>query len=287
MSFQAQNWANKQKTGNISGRAILMTLANYADENGCCYPSQARLAQDCECSERTIRQWLDKLEESGLIMRVRRNRGNGSRTSDLITLNLSNSLTANSAVSEDSLAAEYSKPTGKCRRPIISQVNLSEDIMSETSSDAPPKPKKQKQSYPEQFENCWKKYPTDQNMSKKEAYDEWKKLSDEDKASLDASIPAFKAFCEKDTTYRPIHMCRYISKRRYDGFKPQEQSQAQITNIDDARWQKFLAYARDRQEWPIDLWGAMPNHDGCIVPKHLIQPDDGKNWREIKSVKAA
>lgn len=280
MSFQAQNWANHQKTGHISGRAILMTLANYADEQGCCYPSQSRLAEDCECSERTIRQWLDKLEELGFISRIRRNREDGSRTSDLIRLNIGENQPANSAGSVKNLPANSSNSTGKICR-VISKVNLSEDIMSETSSDTPDHHPKKRQTYPELFEESWKEYPTDSNMSKKEAFNEWKKLSGEDKLAVREAIPLFKTFCARDQTYRPIHMCRFISKERWKGHLGQLRASNSTTNISDETWEKFLDYARATHEWREDILGPAPQKAGCRVPQHLILPTDGENWRSI------
>ncbi|HWT62514.1 MAG TPA: helix-turn-helix domain-containing protein, partial [Ochrobactrum sp.] len=96
MSFQAMAWAVKQKAGSISGKAILLMLANYADDKGHCFPGQDKLALECECSTRTIRDWLDKLESVGLITRIERRRNDGYRTSDLIALNLENSPEKNS-----------------------------------------------------------------------------------------------------------------------------------------------------------------------------------------------
>lgn len=88
--------------------------------------------------------------------------------------------------------------------------------LSETSSDAPKKQKK-RFSYPADFEAVWSLYPTDANMSKLEAHTVWVRLDDADKASLAASIPAFLAYCAKNPDYRPIHLNRYIAKRRFDG----------------------------------------------------------------------
>lgn len=87
MSFQAQNWAVRIKTGSHVLKAILLQIANYADEKGECYPSQGRLAADLEMGERTVRDALQKLEDKGIITRTRRNGDDGYRTSDLIRLN--------------------------------------------------------------------------------------------------------------------------------------------------------------------------------------------------------
>lgn len=87
--------------------------------------------------------------------------------------------------------------------------------LSETKISDPPQRKRK--GYPEQFESFWSAYPTDPNMSKKEAFDVWARLTPDDHSQAIASLTAFKEFCAKDPTYRPIHACRYLSKRRFEG----------------------------------------------------------------------
>jgi len=146
--------------------------------------------------------------------------------------------------------------------------------LSETSSDA----RKKRKEYPEEFESAWLSYPRDPNMSKAEAFDAWKKLDAADKDALAASIPAFVAYCRANPDYRPIHMCRYIAKRRFDGHgKP-----TQAPGTDEATWQKRLRFARARQTWSALEWGPRPNSPGCMVPQHLVQPTDGHGWAEFR-----
>jgi DNA-binding transcriptional regulator YhcF (GntR family) len=76
-------------TGSATVKAVLLAVANYADEEGVCWPSQEQLGEDTELSRHTIMRALDQLEEMGLLERERRHRGDGSRTSDLIVLDLS------------------------------------------------------------------------------------------------------------------------------------------------------------------------------------------------------
>jgi biotin operon repressor len=89
MSFQAMTWARGIKTGSATTKAVLLAVANYADEEGVCWPSQEQLADDTELSRHSIMRALDTLEDAGLLERERRHRGDGSRTSDLIMLDLS------------------------------------------------------------------------------------------------------------------------------------------------------------------------------------------------------
>lgn len=44
-------------------------------------------------------------------------------------------------------------------------------------------------------------------------------------------------------------------------------------------WEKRLAFARTNQTWD-SKWGPYPNTPGCLVPAHLVKPDDGKGWDE-------
>lgn len=132
MSFQAMTWAVKQKVGNATGKAILLMLANYADKDGYCMPGQKTLAMECECSERTIRDWLTKFEEMALVKRDERRRDDGYRTSDAIVLQLDSSPADVAAeISPAAFSPENSSPenpsdlTGSSCRAInrTSQVN--------------------------------------------------------------------------------------------------------------------------------------------------------------------
>lgn len=67
MSNEAQAWAVKQVCGGRGPKDVLKTLANYADANGFAWTSVARLANDCETSERTVQRDLRHLESEGLL----------------------------------------------------------------------------------------------------------------------------------------------------------------------------------------------------------------------------
>lgn len=87
MSVEAIAWASKQRTGSPGAKLVLIALANYANDSGQCWPSQATLAMWTEQSDRTIRTHLATLESMGLITRQAREVA-GAFASDLITLNM-------------------------------------------------------------------------------------------------------------------------------------------------------------------------------------------------------
>jgi hypothetical protein len=84
MSFDAQSWARKIVTGNPVRKAVLMSIANRAnDADGACWPSQKRIAAETEFSERAVRNALADLEEMNIISRIKRR-----DTTDMIYLHM-------------------------------------------------------------------------------------------------------------------------------------------------------------------------------------------------------
>lgn len=94
-------------------------------------------------------------------------------------------------------------------------ITRKKDYLSETAS---PQPTRKRKNYSDDFVKFWSDYPTDSLMSKSEAFKAWGKLSDEDRAVAIAAIPAFKAHCRANPDYRPVHACRFLTQRRFDGF---------------------------------------------------------------------
>lgn len=88
MSLQALSWAFAQQSLKSPQKFVLVTLANYADENGSCFPGQARISLDTGMSVRSVKRCLKSLEELGYIWVENRQRANGSRTSNRYLLKL-------------------------------------------------------------------------------------------------------------------------------------------------------------------------------------------------------
>jgi hypothetical protein len=81
MSIAALNWSlspalNAMQVGK-SARHILTLLANYADERGVCFPSNALLAQQSEMTARSVQTQIEILEEAKLLTRARKRRRDG------------------------------------------------------------------------------------------------------------------------------------------------------------------------------------------------------------------
>lgn len=140
-------------------------------------------------------------------------------------------------VSGASLEVSPPNPSETVSQPLPNQKQEQEQEQ-EQEKDIRTKPAAGRISYPAAFEDVWKAYPTDKLMSKKDGFAAWKKLPADDKALLVESLPAFRAHCAADPTYRPVHFVRYVTQRRFDGMAdknapPPVVSQGRTTDPDD------------------------------------------------------
>lgn len=87
MSVAATKWAKRQRV-RTTCRVVLTALADFADKQGQCWPSQATLAAETGLAVRTVRLVLAELTAAGAITRQHRGNGFGGRASDLIILTM-------------------------------------------------------------------------------------------------------------------------------------------------------------------------------------------------------
>ena len=72
MSHEATNWAIKQRGLKPTTKIVLWHLCDRFNPDYGCFPSQVRLAHDCEISRSTLNDHLGQLEAVGLLRRVPR-----------------------------------------------------------------------------------------------------------------------------------------------------------------------------------------------------------------------
>ncbi|MBC7163837.1 MAG: helix-turn-helix domain-containing protein [Roseovarius sp.] len=72
MSHEATNWAIKQRGLKPTTKIVLWHLCDRFNPDYGCFPSQERLAEDCEISRSTLNAHLVQLEAAGLLRRVPR-----------------------------------------------------------------------------------------------------------------------------------------------------------------------------------------------------------------------
>ena len=67
MSILWIGWAYKQPTGSVSAKAILIKIADNANDDGIAWPSIKTIAQQVELSPRAVQTNIRKLVETGLV----------------------------------------------------------------------------------------------------------------------------------------------------------------------------------------------------------------------------
>jgi len=72
MSHAATNWAIQQRGLKPTTKIVLWHLCDRFNPDYGCFPSQERLAHDCEISRSTLNEHLGRLEVAGLLRRVPR-----------------------------------------------------------------------------------------------------------------------------------------------------------------------------------------------------------------------
>lgn len=113
------------------------------------------------------------------------------------------------------------------------------------------RPKRVRATYPDDFEGFWKSYPRTPVMSKTEAWKAWQKLGEMDRSAAIEAVPRFVEWLKTQKDHPAVHVCRFLSQRRFDGFSATTQSSADelITiRVGDASWDAWRAYYRDREK---------------------------------------
>jgi hypothetical protein len=72
MSHKATNWAIEQRGLKPTAKVVLFHLADRHNPDNGCFPSQERLATDCEISRASLNKQLALLEAQGLLRRIQR-----------------------------------------------------------------------------------------------------------------------------------------------------------------------------------------------------------------------
>lgn len=135
MSYQATNWAMKQRDMKPATKTVLLCLTDrHNPENGC-FPSHKRIATDACMSERSVRNHLAELEAMGLLRRVK---GTGGRLKRAATRYVFAFEEGFEAV--DNSAARAESRRQKCaesRRQILPPNTVREPLKEEDAREAP------------------------------------------------------------------------------------------------------------------------------------------------------
>lgn len=117
MSRDCYTWAWKQDAGSSTNLLVLLCVADRADQNGRCFPSQAWIAGKCGLSPRAVYDALKALEGRSLLSRTKRTSAAG-RSSDLIQLTLSKLVLFEHGPPEEDTETAPTKTAGGVEGPL-------------------------------------------------------------------------------------------------------------------------------------------------------------------------
>ena len=80
-------------------------------------------------------------------------------------------------------------------------------------------------------------------------------LTTDERSQAIAALPAFRAHCQQDPTYRPVHACRFLSQRRAEGFLDPSRPTGHTPSIGDGR-----AFGERTAQWGRTAYGEPRNH---------------------------
>jgi hypothetical protein len=202
MSVQQITLALALRNVSQAEKLLLIVLANYADEDGRCWPSQKRLGEDAGMSDRSVRTALVKLEEAGLIVRERRNRRDGSRGTDMIELHLER---ANDQ--RKNLPAEKSSSGKSCTDYRKNLHELPENISGlttfEPTIEPSIEPSEKTRALDAEFDVFWSAYPS--KVDKVKARKTFPKARK--RASLDRMLEAIEYARQRSPMWRDNVFC--------------------------------------------------------------------------------
>lgn len=188
MSSDALNWAKNVTVGSASKKAVLMVLADYADHEWSCFPSQARIAEEAEVGERTVRRILAEWEDQGLITRRHRIATDGrGRSSDRIFLQPANLAARSTKRPGDAdQPATGDRPTGQAMagEPLE---NHQEPQVLTLITETPPSA-----TLEQDFADWWGEYPKERRQEKAQALIEYRRARKE--ADAETLVTAVRMF---------------------------------------------------------------------------------------------
>lgn len=255
MSGRVLNWAARVSAGDLTANAVLMILAEAADNEGKTFVGQETIAARLDTARLTVNRAMKRLEVRGLIVRSPRRRADGYRSSDLIRLTLC----------DGSL-----RDAGLRNNEAESHVSQSDSLTPSMNPQTVPSPKAK--GYPEAFEALWKAYPHFRGRSDKaKSYKTYTRLGEEERAGLAGAIDAFRATpaASKDGGQYVKAFERWLTSEQWRDFTAPETPSPGKPD-DSIDWALRLSLWREHGSWPAS-WGEKPGREGCQVPREVLE----------------
>ena len=246
MSNAAITWAYKVRTGNPALKMTLVMLADYADENGTCFPSQAKLVEMSELSEKTIRRAIADLKEKGFIEIDRDRRPDGSWGRNRYRLKMDDPISGPPVTVTSGPPVTVTTTTGHSDRSTKRLTpNLEPPIIERERARDEQKTVNLVGSADADFDRLMSDWPNAAVDGREEAFAEWRKLKPSERIEACHGIPRVVAeFTRKDRKHLP-GLAKILRERRWQALPPLSLGQA--TQL--AAQARGVFVAKDTPDW--------------------------------------
>ena len=195
MSFEAVNWAWKQKSLKPFQKLILVALADRHNPDHGCFPSINTIIEDTGISRSSVLRTLLQLQDKGLIKKEAAYRDNNSQTSNRYIFSFEGVSERNPPhVTLTPLSVSQRHP----KEPVSNKPLSIDNIMPVTY-----------------FEETWENYP--RKVGKGAAKKAWSKALSKinDLALRDAAFKYIDSVRDKDKQYIP-HFATWLNQERWE-----------------------------------------------------------------------
>jgi DNA-binding Lrp family transcriptional regulator len=277
------------------------------------WPSQPTLAKAIGASERTVRSLVEKLVERGhLEVYVSR----GRHRSNVYTLVLHKPKCMSDYGDENrNSASSYEEQKEEARfrlsdEKIENLVHGNRKSTVEKTGSPPPKNSLREHSeenrrasapspdhrnrrgkytrptYTPAFEAFWSRYPRTKTANPKTvAFAAFNRLSPEDQALVERSLPAFAEFCRSQWVgYQPPGAAVFLRQRRFDDFAVA--TPAPMDTEKNRAGLLIKAEAYFDGEWRPG-WGPAPGEPGCTIPEDIITAARRRLSKSVGQIRSA
>jgi DNA-binding transcriptional ArsR family regulator len=221
VSIDAMKWAWRVDCKSAAEKLVLMALADNADNDGYCWPGNARTSYRCQMSESSVRRHIVALERAGLIEKVkRRRRKDGTLSVWIYRLNLLHDPELSTAHPQpvvtdaqisDHICADFCAPVNAQEPSVEPSTNPHSNNVSDIVQEAEIVPE-----WELSFRAFWKQYP--RKVNRQQAVKAWRKLTDADRDAATQILPDHVAYWAQSKTgieYIP-HGASWLNARRWE-----------------------------------------------------------------------
>lgn len=285
MCIRAIVWAFDQKCPSPSAKLVLIKLADHANDDGECWPSQGHIAEDCGIDRSTVCYHIKTLVRAGYITTEQRIKENGGQLSNRYFLRFkvkeSPQKTLDPPVDpiNTPLLMEATPPVDGRGTPLLIQPTLTFKEEPSLEPKPPYTPRKRVGSFGGQFETWWEGYP--HKVGKKAAEAKFRQaIKVATLEELAAGVQRYKRtkpdgcpWCNPATW---LHQGRWqdqpatVEPAPINGRVATLPLGASLSSTTEMTWRRRLTDFQKSRFWQGN-WGYPPTDSNCYAPKNLLE----------------